>query len=237
VALGRKLQDVFDRYVAAILKKGIDKFDFYKMVPALENRLAKDEVGIKSPQFFAKVFEELNDPRSNWKVDYEDLKTFLLVLPKEWIKRKITPEILVQWIPKEDWELFGRSSTASLKRQAMASYVAGLRKDGVNAVAVSRRIEGGWNVQVYLGDVSRLVDARSANHYDHAYDALEQVIGKGPMTAAMKREFKEDFRIKAWPNLAGVQSAFYEVEIDAPGKPAWMVERRTIQAVGRIVPV
>ncbi len=238
MAFGKKLQDVFDRYVAAILKKGADNFDFYKMAPALDRGLAKDGLKIKSPQFFAEVFDELENPRSNWKIVYDDLKVFLSILPKEWIKRKITPEILVKWIPKEDWELYGRKpSTASLKRVVRASYIKELKdKDEYNVVAISHEIEDGWNVQVFLGDFSHVVSSRSTQHYDYAYDALEQEMGKVPLETALRREFgKEEYTIKAWPNLANITSASYEVEV-LTKNPAWMVERRVTKAIGRIVP-
>lgn len=130
-AFGDKFRAVFQRYVEAIKKHG-SKFDFYKVAPALDKVLEGEGLAVKSPRFFADLFEELANPKSTWRVGYDQvIKPFLDILPAEWLK-KIPLEVFRRHVPQKDWDKYLESGQVK-KLAASVQAAAKVRQTLVDA--------------------------------------------------------------------------------------------------------
>lgn len=223
MAFGKKMQEVFDRYIAAIDRMG-SKFDFIKMSPRLEDRLKLEGIRMNPAQYIAEIFDELEYPRGNWKVNYEDLKKFFGVLPDRIKKERITQEILENHVPRNEWGLYDKKLAASLeessvnqsKAKVQAAYLESIGAFEQKPVILSERLKKGeYIVQIFLGDVSKVVGSYEDSNYPKLYDSLEEEIGRGVALAAFKEAFQNDVAVTVedWPNLTCLVDAAYEIKL------------------------
>jgi len=246
VAFGKKMQDVFDRYIAAIDRMG-SKFDFIRMAPKLEDRLKLEGIRMNAAQYFSKVFDELEYPQSNWRVDYEDLKKFFEVLPDRIKKDSITKDILKRHVPPGEWSLYNKELAKQLsarleekkpvKAQAKAHYLESIGAFDQKPIVLSEKLKKDeYIVQVFLGDVSKVVGSLQEHEEDYSqlYDTLEQEIGRDVASAAFTKAFEDDVTVTVedWPNLSCLVDAAYEVTLKCD-RPLVQngIEKATIKAM------
>jgi len=136
-AFGDKFRAVFQRYVESIKKHG-SKFDFYKVAPALDKVLEGEGLAVKSPKFFADLFEELANHKSTWRISYEQvIKPFLDILPAEWLK-KMPLEVFRRHVPQKDWDKYLESGQV---KKLAASVQAEITSARVRQTLVDAGIE------------------------------------------------------------------------------------------------
>jgi len=209
MAFGKKMQDVFTLVVEDIKKLG-GKFDFFEEARAIDNYLKEAGLNVKSPQFVADLFDELEYKQSSWKPDKAGLLAFFKVLPDRIKKEKVTDDILVKYIPKDKWGEYKKAWAS-----ARASYK---EKLGTLPLMLSREIEGGVVVSIFLGDIKDRLgvtrDDLNGDNYKYAYSAVDMVIGRDAVLAKIQEKLPTaKVRLLDYPNASCLYDARYEVEI------------------------
>jgi hypothetical protein len=231
MAFGKKLQDVFKLLIDDIKKLG-SKFDFFTEAKALEKYLADAGVtNIKAPQFIAEVFDELEAPRSGWKPIKDDIVSFFKTLPDRIKKEKITDEILVKYVPKEDWGLFKKdwANAALAYKGKLGSFPPMISKKDGDKIILS----------VFLGDIREKLGIRESElkgyTYKHVYSAVDENIGRNIVLSKLKGRLpKSKIKILDYPNASCLHDARYEFEIDrrdSTGMPLLIAKAAVLSAL------
>jgi hypothetical protein len=209
MAFGNKMQDVFTVLVRDIKELG-SQFDFFKEAKALEKYLKDMGLSIKAPQFIADLFDELEYPRSGWKPNKDDLTAFFKILPDRIKKEKITNDILVKHVPKEDWGKF---------KEAWASARSQIKKGVGNLPLLLSKQKGDETVvSVFLGDITERLGIRKSElkgyTYKHIYSTVDEVIGRDVILAKVQEKLKgATVRLLDYPNASCLHDARYEFSI------------------------
>ena len=217
MAFSKTMQKMWDRFIEAIDRieaKG-KKFDLIKMGKALDVALVDMGLHMKSPQWIKEVFDELSYPRSNWEPTQEDLQKFFNVLPERMKKENITKDILVKYVPKNDWGKYDKAWAESCY-----SFIESCANTQTTTIANINKDK--YSLSFYLGDLSDSIPEELASDYDVAYDAVEDMLGKEKIIATINK-FKPDsveIKLVDWPNLSCITNAKYEFEVDKKYKKA-----------------
>ncbi len=215
----RKMQKVFENYIAMI-EEGDKEADFYKTAKDLESMLSEEGASVKPPQFFAAVFEELEDPNSRWEVEPEDLKTLYDYVPDTWKRKKFTEEVLTRKVPESMWSDFGiKKMAANLKKkQALAKYANSLKFDG-SSVALTHETKDSVVVSVYLGDISECLECLADLDDNSISEHIEDLFGPENVKSLIKKKLLHcHTRFLDWPTVSTLTNATYEIEFTNAAK-------------------
>jgi hypothetical protein len=215
----KKHWDVFKRYVSAIEKLG-PKFDFYKMAKPLEKALESEGLNLKANEYFAKIFDMLDDPKEKVELNWDDeLKPFFGVLPDDWKRRKVTDEMVRRFVPPSDWDMLRDSSWIRKSNQAVSSAELAIevtKKETDEDAALKV-----FNIEIKTGDLSYLLpeDVEDIDDLEDAFyefnKDLESAI-KDPLWSMIKK-YPEvvGLYVNMWssPGLEDIKNAHYSIEL------------------------
>ena len=218
MAFGKKMQDVFKLFIADIKSLG-NKFDFFEESKALDKYLKDAGLTTKAPQFIAELFDELEFPKSSWQPDKASMLEFMRVLPDRIKKEKMSNDILVKFIPKDNWGEFKadwKSSAKSSYRSTLSSLPVILDDGGSANVTIS----------VFLGDITDRIGITKADlqgdNYNYVYSAVEDNLGYRAILAKLQSKLpKAKIRVLDYPNAACLTDARYIFEIKSD--PAFLL--------------
>lgn len=208
MAFGTKMQEVFSKLIKDIRDLG-NSFDFFKEARALDLYLRQAGLSMKSPQFIAAIFDELEYPRSGWKPDKKDLAAFFKSLPARLAKEKITDDILIKHVPRDDWGLFRRdwasAAVANLKKEILKDQVVMLSENKADEVIIS----------VFLGDIKDRLGIRDSEikgyTYKYVASAVDDALDHDTLLAKIKARLPNTkIRMMDAPNSACLDDARYE---------------------------
>ena len=228
MAFSKKMQDVLPKLVKEI--KTQDITDFYDAANILEVLLDESGVGmgIDGAKYIALMLDELEYHNSQWKPNKEDLVFFLKLFPAT-LKKGITKDVMVNYIPKQEWKHFDKEWA-----NAKSNFKKSL---GESPVILSEYYGSQLDCNVFLGDITEALGMSKRDldkDYEAAYTAIDETIGHNAVMAALKSKLPNSkVKIIDYPNGSNLKDAKYEFIIES--KLGRKTIERKITAALRVV--
>ena len=208
MAFSKKMQDVLPKLVNEIKKQKIT--DFYKAASVLETLLDDAKAGVDGAKFIANLLDELEYPQSSWRPVKDDLLVLFKLFPDS-LKRGITKDIVVKYIPKQEWKYFNKGwAKAALRFK---------KSLGRSPVILSEYYGNQLDCNVFLGDITSALGMSKKDidkDYESTYTAIDETIGHFAVMAALKKTMPSSkIKIIDYPNGSNLEDAKYEFIIDS----------------------
>lgn len=183
-------KQIFEKFLDLIDKDT----DLVRVSKPIDEFLNRQNISKSFRQFLGEVFEELENKRSSWQINYEDLKVLLDIMPDSMKKSLISDDFVYYKVPEAEWDKYrGRewikekSKALSSHRHLLAKYLSQATTVDFNEAGSRDRVEENLVLEynVKLDRLDHLAPSGQKGTEDYESD-LEDILSE--LNSTIKRE-------------------------------------------------